>query len=240
MAITLLDLLQEFSDRRGLDKPQIVMGSTDDGVQQLRALANEVVSDITNRGTSWALLQKEAVFTSVAGDDQGAITTIAPYGFKRLILETAYDRTTRRQLFGPRNAQRWQESKALPTTGPFYSYRIWNGHLFFQPDLPADHTIAFEYASDMAILALDGLTWKRRFSDDADSFQLDEEVLLAGLNAKWRREKGLSYIEEKAKFEQMLNQLSTNEPTKGVINMANSHDHDLRPGIFVPSGNWNV
>lgn len=237
MGMTLLETLQEFSDRRGLDRPGSVMSSQDDTIRQLRGLANEVISDITSRQTSWAKLQKEATFTSVEAESQGLISAIAPYGFKYLILGSLYDRTDRRPLYGPRNAQNWQESTALPVTGPLYTYRIWQGQFMVQPTLPADHTIAFEYASDMAILDPDGVTWKKRFSQDGDTFQLDDDLLLMGLQWKWRRANGLSYNQEKIDFEAQLAQAMGNEPTKGALSLEGGSG-DIRPGIFVPSGNW--
>lgn len=237
MTMTLLQAVQEFTDRVGLDRPSTVMSSTDDTVRQIRALANEVINDITSRGQSWAMLQKEATFTSAASEDQGLLTTLAPYGFKYLILESLYDRTERRPLFGPRNAPRWQESAALPVTGPLYTYRIWQGHFYVQPALPADHTIAFEYASDMAILQTDGTTWVRRFVADTDVFQLDEELLLSGLKWKWRRAQGLSYSEEQRTYEILITQAIGTGPEKGPLNMSGASG-DIQPGIWVPSGNW--
>lgn len=239
--LTLLETLIEFSDRTGaVDRPTSVMASTDDSVRQLRALANEVISDITNRGSSWAKLQKQATFTTLATTAQGTIAAIAPYGFKYVIPDSLYDRTERRPLYGPRNAPRWQEAQALPMTGPFYSWRIWQGNFDLQPTPPAGHLCAFEYASDYAILAADGTTWKKRFSEDTDTFGLDDDLLLMGLRWKWRREQGLSYAQEKQDFEYMLTQAIGTEPTKGEVSLSGQSNGDIRPGIFVPAGNWNV
>lgn len=240
--MTLLETLQEFTDRVGnVERPTSVISSTDDTVRQIKALANEVISDITNRGASWAVLQKQATFTSVAAELQGPLSTIAPYGFKYVILNSLYDRTERRPLFGPRNAPRWQEAEALPQTGPFYSFRLWQGNFYLQPAPPASHEIAFEYASDMAILGPASATdWKKRFSDDGDIFQLDDDLLLMGLRWKWRREQGLSYSQEKDDFEAQLTQAIGTEPTKGEVNLEGGNNGDIRPGIFVPLGNWNV
>jgi hypothetical protein len=244
MTMTLLETVQEYCDRAGLERPDIVMSSTDDTVRQLRALANEVINDIVSRGHSWTKLQKEATFTSVATASQGLISTIAPYGFKELIPNSLYDRTTRTQLFGPRSAPEWQESEALPVTGPFYSYRVWQGEFMMQPTPPAGHTIAFEYASDYAIRGVTSSTnstqiWKRRYSDDADVFQLDEEILIAGLKAKWRRTKGLSYAQEAQDFEYLLAQAIGTGPDKGTINLTGGTPRS-RPGVIIPSGNWNL
>lgn len=238
--LTLLETLQEFSDRTGaVDRPTAVMSSQDDTVRQLRALANEVAGDITSRGASWSALQKQATFGSVNTEYQGAVSALMPYGFKHVIQDTLFDRTERRPLYGPRNAPRWQEAKALPQTGPFYSWRILEDGFYLQPAPPLGHILALEYASDFAILAADG-TWKKRFSADTDRFGLDDNLLLMGLRWKWRREQGLSYAQEKQDFEYMLTQAIGNEPTKGAVSLEGGGGGDIRPGIFVPSGNWSV
>jgi hypothetical protein len=232
-------LLQEFCDRRGLDRPGSVMSNQDDTIRQLRALANEVVAEITRRPGTWPMLQKETTFTSVAAELQGAIRTIAPYGFQSLQLDTIYDRTERRPIFGPRGAPAWQENKALPITGPLYTYRIWQGNLYIQPAMPADHTCAFEYSSNWAILAADGTTWKQRYSADTDTFGLDDDLLLTGLDWKWRRAQGISYAQERDDWEANLTNFIGRQSTAGNLNMAGGTG-DVRPGIWVPAGNWPI
>lgn len=239
MGMTLLETIQEFTDRAGLDRPGSVIGSTDDTTRQLRALANEVISDITTRGQSWAILQKQALFTSVAAELQGTIATIAPYGFKYVIEGSMYDRTERRPIWGPRNAPKWQESEALPVTGPLYTYRIWQNNFYIQPAMPAGHEIAFEYASDMAILDTDGTTWKKRYDADTDTFALDDDLLLSGLRWKFRRAIGQTFSQEKLDFESMLANYTGSDPSKGKINLEGGSG-DVRPGIWVPAGNWPV
>jgi hypothetical protein len=239
MGMTLLETLQEFCDRRGLDRPSSVMSSQDDTIRQLRGLANEVISDITNRGTSWAKLQKQATFTTIANENQGAISVHAPYGFKYIIENTVWDRTNRRPLFGPRNAPAWQENEALIVTGPLYTYRVWQGNFYIQPEPPAGNTIAFEYASDMAIAAEDGVTFYKRFTNDTDEFLLDDDLLLMGLKWKWAYTQGLPYKQDKIDYEAMLVNSIGGEPTKKDVNLAGG-SQDLKPGIWVPAGNWPV
>lgn len=245
MTMTLLQLIQEFTARTGLDIPTMVGASTDAGVKQCQALMNEVITDLTGRGQSWPALQRQATFVSVAAEQQGLMTTIAPYGYQYVIEESLYDRTERRPLYGPRNAPRWQESEALPVTGPFYSYRIWNGYFNMQPAPPAGHTIAFEYSSNYAIQGATSasdatLVYRRRFLYDADVFLLDEELLLLGLRWKWKKEKGLSFATEKLDYESYLAQCTGNDGTKGELSMSGDTNGDIKPGIFVPLGNWPV
>lgn len=245
MTMSLLATLQEFCDRNGLDRPTIVIANPDDTVRQLKALANEVITDITNRGHSWAKLQKQGTFVTVAAELQTTILLAAPYGFKYLIPDSIWDRTQRRPLFGPRNAPQWQQSEAINITGPLYSFRFWQGNVYMQPAPAAGHTIAFEYASDFSIQgptsASDStIIWKKRFDNDADVFALDEDLILYGLEWKWRRRQGLSYAQEKQDYEAMLTQAIGTSEQKGEVNMAGSSNNTITPGIWVSSGSWPV
>lgn len=241
MSATLKQIVQEFCRRTGLDVPNVVVASQENYVQQLIGLANEVIEDITDRGESWPRLQKQALFTSVATESQGLLSAIAPYGFKYLILDTIYDRDERRPIFGPRGAEMWQQAKALPYTGPMYSYRFWQGELYIQPTMPAGHTCAFEYASDMAILGTASATdFKKWFTADTDTFLLDESLLVTGLRWKWKSEKGMAFATDQLAYESRLAQAIGNDSAKGTLDMGNGAKEGVRPGIWVPAGNWNV
>ncbi len=245
MTMTLLQVVQEFCGRTGLDVPVMVANSSDTGIIQLKGLANEVLTDLTSRGESWPALQKEALFTTVAAELQGTIVSIAPYGFKYPIPETLYDRTNRRPLYGPRGAAAWQQRQAMLYTGPFYSFRFWKGNVYMQPAPEAGAQIAFEYASDMAIQGPTStsdttLIYKKRFTFDSDVFLLDEDLLLLGLRWKWKKEKGLSFVTEKQDYEALLAQSMGMDSTQGALDMGGGSGSDISPGIFVPLGNWPV
>lgn len=243
MSMTLLQIVTEFCERRGLDMPtNTVSGSEDDGIKQLRGLLNEGVTDLTKSGESWPALQREATFVSVAAENQGALATIAPYGFLYIVQDTIFDRTQRIPIFGPRGAQLWQQGKALPYTGPWYSYRIWQGNIMCQPNPPANHTVAFEYASNYAVQGVTSpsnpaLTYRSRFLYDADVFLLDEDLLFAWLDFKWRLEKGLGSAAQKRAYEVLKAQAMGNDNAKREINLAGP-TAAVVPGIFVPAGNW--
>lgn len=237
--MTLLEIIREVCGRMGLSRPQTVATSDNDSTIQLLGLANEIVTDLTSRGKSWPRLQKEALFTSVAAEQQGLISTIAPYGYQYIIEDTLYDRTERRPLFGPRGAPAWQQSKALPYTGPQYTWRVWQGYFYMQPAPPAGHQIAFEYASNFAIQTAAG-SFRRFFEADDDVCLLDDALIIGGLRWKWKAEKGLAYGQEKTDWEALVAQYSGQDSTKGELSMSDQSSQAVRPGIWVPAGNWNV
>lgn len=238
--MTLLQIVQEFCQRQGLTVPQIVMSSQDDQLTQIVGLANEICEDLVRRH-SWTSLQYEAVFTSVAGADQGAITDLAPNAYLKILNETIFDRTRRLPVFGPRSPQQWQVLKALPMPGPFYQYRIQQGRLKITPDMPAGHIMAFEYASEGIVQdnSTATPTVKAFFTRDNDTFLLDKSLLLLGLRWRWKEEKGLPYMESFRLYEAAVAEAAGADGTKQPMSM-NEGSGMIQPGVFVPAGNWSI
>jgi hypothetical protein len=235
--MTILTVIRAFCQRTGLPAPGFVAASQDAQVVQLLALANEVIEDLVDRWT-WQDLVKEATFVTIAGEDQGAIATIAPSGFSRILQETIFNRTLRLPLFGPLAASQWQGLKALPNPGPNYQYRIRGGRLLFSPAGVVGQTCAFEYASRNAAIGADSIA-KPAFTLDTDNFLLPESLLMAGLRWKWKAEKGLDYAEEFRRYEILANNAAGRDGTKPRLAMDGGCASAV-PGIFVPAGNWNV
>lgn len=238
--MTLLQIVQEFCQRQGLTVPLIVMSSQDDQLTQIVGLANEICEDLVRRH-SWTSLQYEAVFTSVAGADQGAITDLAPNAYLKILNETIFDRTRRLPVFGPRSPQQWQVLKALPGAGPFYQYRIQQGRLKINPDMPAGHIMAFEYASEGVVQdnSTATPTVKAFFTRDDDTFLLDKTLLLLGLRWRWKEEKGLPYMESFRLYEAAVAEAAGADGTKQPMSM-NEGSGMIQPGVFVPAGNWSI
>lgn len=235
--MNLLELLQQFAARTGIPRPASAIGNTDAQVVQLLALLGEVIEDLMTK--DWTALTQEALFTTVAGEDQGAMTTLAPNGFKWVLQDTIYNRTLRLPVFGPILAAKWQQLKSLPNAGPFYKYRIVRGKLLFNPPAAAGHTCAFEYASKSCILSADGADYREYPAADDDTFLLPAQLFLAGLRWKWKYEKGLEYAEDFANYERVVANAQGRDGTKPNLSM-DSGTAGFQPGIFVPYGNWNI
>lgn len=233
--MTLLEIMQEFCVRAGIPKPLVVMASRDEQLLQLVGLAHEVLDDMLTHYV-WEALEKEAAWVSLAAENQGVLTALAPYGFLYIKNETIWDRTDQRPVYGPLYAAEWQADKALVSTGPFYSYRIRGGVLKFTPTMVAGHSMAFEYASEDSILDVDGVTYKKYFTADDDTFILNESMLLAGLRWKWKYEKGLRYAEDQRAYDELVTTHSARNGTKRTLSMNDDDCVSLKPGIYVQAG----
>ncbi len=234
-----LTLIQEFTNRTGLPKPTYAVGNPDQTIRQVLALLNEILEDLTTR-FEWSSLTRETTFVTVNGAEQGALTTLAPNGFKYILNDTIYNRTQQRELLGPAKASEWQAAKASGMTGTLYTYRITLGKLRFIPDGVAGDTCAFEYISSYAVLAADGTTYRAYPEADTDTFLLDDVIVLAGLRWKWKAEKGLDYAEDFRRYEELANNGKSRDATQPHLSMNAGDGEEARPAILVPSGSWSL
>jgi len=235
--MTVLSLIQDHCRIHALSIPTTVIGSTDSGVQQLYGLLSELLDEVVNE-SKFNITTQEAVFVATAAEDQGSMSTLAPIGYQWAYNETFYDRTLRRPLYGPLNEVEWQQIKALPNPGPFYKFRIKNDHLLINP-VPAAplSTLAFEYASSWAVLD-SAATLKAAITADDDTFVFPDRLLRRGLAFRWKQTKGLPYQEDQQRYYELLNNYIARDKAKRSINVAKPQQPDIRPGVFVPSGNW--
>lgn len=237
--MSVLSIIQDHCRIHALNVPTSVINSTDSGVQQLYGILNELLEEIVTE-SKFNVTTQEAVFVATAGEDQGAMTTLAPVGYQYAFFETFFDRTLRRALYGPLTETEWQQIKALPNPGPFYKFRIKQNHLFINPAPVAPlSTIAFEYASSWCVTDAGGVL-KAAISADDDGFVFPPAIIRRGIMFRWKQIKGLPYQADESKYYDLLNNYIARDKVKRRINLANPTPTDLQPGVFVPSGNWNV
>jgi hypothetical protein len=75
------------------------------------------------------------------------------------------------------------------------------------------------------------------FTNDADLFQLPENIVLTGLRWRYKKEKNLPYAQDFDSYESMVAAAFTRDGMKRVLRM-DSCGYEPKPGIWVPSGNW--
>lgn len=237
----ILTIISDACKRIGIVAPNTATGSTDLQVQQLVALANEEGRELANR-YPWTALIREATFTSVAAESQGALSpTIisASLGFKYIINDTIWNRSSRYPLAGPTSAPRWQAEKAFGISGPYSRYRIRGGQLLLNPAPGAGLTMAFEYLSENWVLAADGTTTRDGFTMDDDYPVLDSNMVTQGVVWRFKQAKGLEYSQDFTKYEAMVADAMARDGTKQIINMEGQTSANFQPWVTIPLTDWN-
>lgn len=233
--MTMLTAIQYVCRRTNIPVPSTVYGSTDPQILQLMALLEEEGNDLAKRG-DWQAITFEATHTTTAAENQGAITTIASNGFRKIKNNTIWDRTLRLPVFVLSGTE-WQARKAVSVTGPRYQARIRGGNLIVNPTPTAGHIWAFEYVSKNWILDNDGTTYKQYFTEDTDTMLLPEDILIMGLRWRWKKEKGFDYAEDFRTYEVVVKEALGGDGMSKNLNMSNYCD-GYSPGVIVPSGDW--
>jgi len=233
---TLLQIVQEFCKTTALPTPVAAISSVDDQVIQIIALLNEGLDDLVAK-YKWTQLQTLANFTTVAVENQGKLSVLAP-GFKAMIPGTLWNNSSKLPGFGgitPQEAQelrQWGARTAVPT------YREMGGNLLIIPAPALGKLISFEYISTFPVLAADGVTRKQYFTVDTDTCVLPANLLTLDLRWRWKSEKGLPYAEHLRTFEIQCKQAYVDSLGAANLQMTNQNSGS-RPGIVIPAGNWN-
>ncbi len=237
--MSLLTIIQYVCGRTNIPIPSSVLGATTDAqILQLLRLLEEEGSDLAAR-YGWQGLTNEFTFSTIASEDQGALSSLASNGFNYFKPETFWDRTDMLPVMGPLTDTEWQDRKARVVTGPRYYFRIRGGKLLVNPTPAAGHTWAAEYISKNWILGADGTTYKQYFTLDSDITLIPEELCIAGLRWRWKKEKGFDYAEDFRTYEMQVKDAMARDGAKKVLSMGKAGWRPT-PGVFVPEYSWNL
>lgn len=234
---TVLQIVQDVCARRGLPVPTSVVNSRDSQIVQMAGLLQTVLNELV-RDYQWEALTYEATFTTVLGEDQGAMTTLAPNGFVKVITSTFFNRTRRIPFYGPLDERQWQQLKTLPNPGPYYRFRIRGGRMLFTPPGVAGENCAFEYSSDWVLASNSTLVTKyARLAADTDVVLLDGTMVGLGLETYWLKAKGQDWSTEWKLWQNALDEAKGRDASKAVLSL-DGPSNTIQPGVFVPAGSW--
>jgi len=237
MVTTVLTIVQDFTEKMGLPTPSGIIGSTDKGTRQLKALMYEVVRDLSEY--NWQTQKLLKTFVSTAVEDQGKILTIFGAGYHSLVADTMWNDTRVNRIYGPITDIEHQALRNLPAAGPEFQFWISNGHLYITPALTAGETLSVLYRTKYGVLAVDGVTTKERIDQDDDSLLFPDIVVAKCLEYKWRRQKGEAGWEDI--YNDYMGNLADNIMTEGGPTLSlGGVPLAPRPGIVIPAGSWNV
>jgi len=231
--MSLLTIVQNCCDIIGLSRPSAVVGSQDQNVRTLEALAQVEGRELLDR-YSWPATQIEKTHTSLAAELQGVMTTLAP-GFSYITSGTFWDRTLTQPVTGPLSPIEWQALKARTATGPYPSYRLFGGKLYAYPAPSAGNTWVFEYQSTYFCQSSSG-TNQSAWAADADVGVLDENLMELGIIWRFKKKNGLDYSEDFRSYEQKLANETSRAGGRRVLEM--SGIGSAPRGVYVSEGSW--
>jgi len=234
--MSMLSTVQRFCRMTNLTVPKTVFGTTDPQIRQALAILEKEGNDLSGRGL-WEALTCQATHTTLAAEDQGAMTAIAPNGYRFILNETFWDRTLRLPVWGPVSDSDWQVLKSMVVTGPRTQFRIRGGRLLANPVPTAGNTWAFEYMSWNWITDTTGATYSQYFAADTDLILLPEEIVLLGMTWRWKAEKGIEYAEDFRTYETQVRDALGRDGGKRTLNMGDDCRR-ANPMIFIPAGNF--
>jgi len=127
---------------------------------------------------------------------QQAYSLPADYDF--MISGTQWDRGYRWQIFGPLTPQEWQVLKSgLSPTGPRRRFRLMAGMFYLDPVPYDSNLLVYEYYStSFALTAGSSTSPTNAFSGDTDTYVLPDDLMILGLQWRYKRAKGLDYTQE--------------------------------------------
>lgn len=234
-----LEVAQKFADAVGFPRPSTLVTNTNDDIRQLTELINQTGRQLASRHR-WQSMNFEASFTTVATESQGTIASIigATQTFKAILDDTIWNRTTLQPVCGPLSPRQWQAYKAIAITGPYPQFRVRQNSIIFNPVPTAGQTCYFEYASKSWITDSGGGTYRTSLVADGDIFLINDDLLMAGLEWRWLKKKGLEYAEEFQEYEYMVKDAITDEKPHPTLNMAMS-EQKYTTGLVIPL-QWNL
>lgn len=202
--MTVLSACQSAMVRLVGRKPQTVFSSTQQMEMELADLATDVAVDIMG-SHDWRALTK---FETLTGD--GSQTEFdLPDDYDRIVLAQGVT-DTNNWLWGYTPAASLQDWMVITSSGftavtPGW-WIILDGKMQFSPAPSSGSPAKFSYISRNIGRAANGSTPISVFSDDGDSFVLDERLLTLGVIWRWKAQKGMEYAEDMANYEKAFSE----------------------------------
>lgn len=198
--------------------PDNIFGSDEREHVELVATANEVAERIA-RAHEWQALKRLQTITGNGEADAWDL----PEDFDRMPLtQRLWTSRTSAPLTQAANQDDWLGLQVRDLSSvPGGSWIMLAGQLAFNPILAAAETVQYYYLTNLIATDSDGVN-KAAFTDNEDTFRLDERLLGYGIRWKWKQAKGLSFDVEFADFMSLLEQRIARDGAKGILRDGNA------------------
>jgi len=232
---TLFELCQDAIERiGGFSTPSSIFGNNDPDALLLKQAAKQMGRELV-REYSWQSLYTEYTFDTVA-------STVAydfPSDVQRFANITFWSDTDDWPLLKVSNIG-WRElNSGVTVSGILFYFTIFGDQVQLHP-APGDvRKIDFDYYSKNYALSSGG-TDKADFSDDSDTFRLDDELATQGIVFHFLKRKRLPYAEEKAEYLTTISHLQADDTPKPTIDVGRTPLSGGIPRPNLPDGSFNL
>lgn len=227
--MTILTVMQSVSMAVGLARPLAVFASTDREWREMQMVANEAAAVIAET-FDWQRLRQLREFTGNGTDESFPL----PDDYLRMLKRgRMWSSRLRWALNHIVDSDQWLEMTTLGFPQPFGNWTLFGDALHILQAPAAGETIKFFYISSNIVKGSDG-SRKPEFTDDSDSFVLNERLLKLAIIYLWKQLKGLDFAAELADFEQAVDRQMVadqgSQPTLSGNSGANRMSANVWPG----------
>ena len=224
MAITAYDICKEVYGLSGFGIPSTFFGGNDPDDNLIFYLLRRVGRDIAKY--RWNELLRTARINITGGNNSYNL----PNDFREFVPNSMRVEGDLRPIDFPAPIETWAHIDAqIGATGILHRMRLQGGKLVTHPLDTDDFVVRFEYLSNFPVIDQDGVTGKKLFEQDNDTWTLDEDLIIKGLKVKWSVEKGLDTLQaDSGDYTQYLNELKGTDSSARRIQMGN-------PPIYYPN-----
>jgi len=196
--LNILSIIQEVCKYVGLDVPTQVYGSTEREHVELASYANEVARQIAFDTHDWQRLRS----TLTATGDGATEAFDLPSDYKRMLKKARVwpSWAPFAALTHYPDSDEWLGLTVQQFTPIIGGWTIMGNQMFVKPVIPSAATVKFVYLNNMIVLGND----TTQFTQDLDTFVLNDRLLKLGLIWYWKQQKGQPYAEDMQTYETAL------------------------------------
>lgn len=168
----------------------------------------------------------------------GQVLYSMPSDYDRMVNKTAYNKTNRWSVLGPKDAQEWQWLKAsYVTTGPRMRYRIVGDKFNVWPMPSSTVVLGFEYQSNGWITSSAGVS-KSKFTADDDVALFPDRLLILGTKMRFWQIKGFDTTNVERDYQRALSLWKSAQAGADTLSLAARYPDYLLTAANIPDSGY--
>lgn len=200
--MTILSVAAGVARKCGLAVLDTLMSNTSRDAVEILEVIQESAEEIAE-AYDWQLL---STIATVTGDGTDTAFDL-PSDYDRMIVDTGLWLPSLQAPLTPvESLDKWLELDVLAFDFIVHAWIIYNNQIHVRPALASGEIAKYFYQSNLIVSPNTGMN-KTTFTDDADTFRLDERLLKLCAIWRWKSAKGQPYAEEMEDYEELKSKL---------------------------------